>query len=147
LARPAAASVVLTGWLNETHRAACLARAQVLAYPSFDEGFGLPMLEAMRVGVPVVAANAGAIPEVVGDAALLVDPNDVPALAIALQRAITESTVRTALIAAGHGRVDQYSWHRCAVGLADMYNVAATEQRRETSAMRSRSKMTKKLTK
>ena len=69
--------------LDEHQRAGVLAGAAVLAYPSLDEGFGFPLLEAMEAGVPVVAAAAGAIPEVAGDAALLVDPLDAAALAAA----------------------------------------------------------------
>ena len=69
------------GFVDDGERAALLAAARVLAYPSLDEGFGLPMLEAWQHDVPVVAARAGALPEVAGDAARLVDPLDVDELA------------------------------------------------------------------
>ena len=68
-----------------------MAGALLLAYPSLYEGFGLPPLEAMSLGVPVVATTAGAIPEVVGDAALLVPPGDAPALAEALVAAVGDA--------------------------------------------------------
>ncbi len=78
----------------------------MLAYPSLYEGFGLPPLEAMSLGVPVVATTAGAIPEVVGDAAVLVEPRDVPALAEALLAALAGlDDAGDRLIAAGRQRV------------------------------------------
>ena len=76
--------IVRLGYVDDSARADLLAGAHVLAYPSLDEGFGHPPLEAMRAGVPVVAARAGALPEVLGDAALLAAPSSVPALADAL---------------------------------------------------------------
>src|SRR3954454_8074653 len=81
LPRSAAEAVLLTDWVPDDQRTTVLMSAAVLAYPSIDEGFGLPLLEAMQAGVPVVAAAAGAIPEVAGDAALLVPPDDTGALA------------------------------------------------------------------
>ena len=71
-------------WLDDDQRDALLAGATIVAYPSLDEGFGFPALEGMAAGVPVVAARAGAIPEVVGDAAVLVDPLDAADLAAGL---------------------------------------------------------------
>src|SRR5262249_55400230 len=68
LPRSAVEQVLLTDWVSEDQRRAVLARARAVAYPSLDEGFGFPLLEAMQAGVPVVAAAAGAIPEVAGDA-------------------------------------------------------------------------------
>ncbi|MGD9794032.1 MAG: glycosyltransferase family 4 protein [Acidimicrobiia bacterium] len=121
LAPAASSSVVLTGWLDEPHRIAALTHASVLAYPSIEEGFGLPILEGMAAGVPVVGGNAGSIPEVAGDAALLVDPNDPGALAEALARAIDDDDLRTHLAAAGRLRLGEYSWERCAAGLMELY--------------------------
>ena len=87
----------------------------MLAYPSLYEGFGLPPLEAMSLGVPVVATTAGAIPEVVGDAALLVPPRDVPALSEALLAAVEDTATRERLIAAGAERVRMFSWQRAGI--------------------------------
>ena len=89
------------GWTDD--RSSLIAGARVLAYPSLYEGFGLPPLEAMSLGVPVVATTAGAIPEVVGDAAVLVAPRDVPALAEALLVAVQDTATRDRLIACRHG--------------------------------------------
>ena len=81
----------------------------MLAYPSLDEGFGLPMLEAWLHDVPVVAARAGALPEVAVDAALLVDPLDVDALAGALQRALHDDAARRELVDRGRVRLATFS--------------------------------------
>ncbi|MEN8150296.1 MAG: glycosyltransferase, partial [Planctomycetota bacterium] len=84
--------------------------AAVLAYPSLSEGFGFPPLEAMACGTPVVAARAGAVPEVVRDAALLVDPASPAALAEALRSAIEDEAVRNDLTLRGHERVGDFRW-------------------------------------
>ncbi len=98
-----------------------LSNARVLAYPSLDEGFGFPLLEAMQYGLPVVASNRGSIPEVAGDAALLVDPLDADGLAEALVRALTDTDERARLTADGHLRVDAFSWADTARRLTDLY--------------------------
>ena len=113
--------VVRLGYVDDTARANLLAGACALAYPSLDEGFGHPPLEAMRAGVPVVAARAGALPEVLGDAALLADPSSVSALAAALHTAVADDATRERLIAAGHERVARYTWERAANELVDLY--------------------------
>lgn len=117
--------IVCTGWVDPATRAALLREATVLAYPSRYEGFGLPPLEAMSVDVPVVATSAGAVPEVVGDAALLVAPGDSGALASALSRVLGDPALRADLVARGRARASRYSWERCAEGLIDLYRRAA----------------------
>ena len=82
------------GYVTNAQRSDLLAGAAVLAYPSLYEGFGHPPFEAMAAGVPVVTARAGALPEAVGDAAVLVDPTDVDALADALSRVLTDPALR-----------------------------------------------------
>ncbi len=88
--------------------------ARMLVLPSLYEGFGLTALEAMACGTPIVAANVSSIPEVVGDAALLVDPRDTDALAEALLRLLTEESLRRELIARGLARAAAFSWERTA---------------------------------
>jgi glycosyltransferase involved in cell wall biosynthesis len=113
------------GYVSETHRAALLRGAAVLAFPSRYEGFGLPPLEAMAAGVPVVATAAGSLPEVLGDAALLVPVGDEVALAEALHATLAEDGLRERLVAAGTEQVSRYSWERTAEGLVDLYRRAA----------------------
>ena len=111
------------GWSDD--RSSLIAGARLLAYPSLYEGFGLPPLEAMSLGVPVVASTAGAIPEVVGDAAVLVPPRDVPALAEALLLVSLDATVRDTLIRAGTQRVRQFTWKRAGQQLGQLYRTLA----------------------
>ncbi len=109
------------GYVPADDRRDLLAGAAVLAYPSHYEGFGFPPLEAMAAGVPVVASNAGAIPEVVGDAAELVESDDADALAAALHAALTDDAVRDRLVARGAARHDAFSWRAAADGLVALY--------------------------
>ncbi len=120
--RPAArARVAMSGRIDDQAKAWLLSHAAVLAYPSLDEGFGFPLLEAMQNDVPVVASRAGSIPEVAGDAALLVDHDDVAALTEALDAALTDSALRHQLIAAGRRRLGVFSWDTTAAQLVDLY--------------------------
>lgn len=95
--------------------------AQVFAFPSLYEGFGLPPLEAMACGVPVVASNASSLPEVVGDVGLLVDPLDVDGLAEALTQAVADDAWRAQAIPRGLARARQFTWTRAAEQLLAVY--------------------------
>jgi glycosyltransferase involved in cell wall biosynthesis len=108
-ARPAG-RVVWTGYVPDADLRAILAGATLFAYPSLLEGFGIPILEAMLAGVPVVTSNTSSMPEVAGDAALLADPTDTAALAAAVERALTDGDLRRRLIAAGRDRARQFSF-------------------------------------
>ena len=116
------ARVVRTGRVDPALKHWLLSTARVLAYPSLDEGFGFPLLEAMQYDLPVVASTRGSIPEVAGEAALLVDPLDSAALADALRRALAEEATRSALVAAGHARLQTFSWDDTARALAALYH-------------------------
>ena len=107
--------------MSADERADLLAGASVLAFPSHYEGFGFPPLEAMAAGIPVVATRAGAVPEVVGDAARLVDPDDADALADALHGVLTDDATRRDLVARGRARHDRFSWSQTVDELLDLY--------------------------
>jgi glycosyltransferase involved in cell wall biosynthesis len=119
--------VLLLGPVSESRKQALLAGARVLAYPSLDEGFGLPILEAMAVGTPVVASTAGSIPEVAGDAALLVPSDDVDGWATALVGVVTDDDLRGRLAHAGRLRAARFTWADTARGMADLYSSLAME--------------------
>jgi glycosyltransferase involved in cell wall biosynthesis len=114
--------VIFPGFVADDALPALYSAAQVLAYPSLYEGFGLPMLEAMACGTPVVASTAACLPEVAGDAALLVPPTDVEALAQALNQALSDGAVRADLRAKGQARARQFSWERSARELVEIYH-------------------------
>jgi glycosyltransferase involved in cell wall biosynthesis len=109
------------GYVEDPDRRDLLAGATVLAYPSIYEGFGHPPLEAMQTGIPVVASNAGALSEILGDAALLPDPGDVEGIADALKGVLVDEALREQLVTRGHERVARYTWERAASELADLY--------------------------
>jgi glycosyltransferase involved in cell wall biosynthesis len=124
-ASPVAGRVLRTGWVDDRRLARLLHGAAVLAYPSRYEGFGFPPLQAMAAGVPVVATTAGALPEVLGDAARLVAPGDPEALAEALAEVLDSADRGPALVAAGRRRAAGFSWSSCADGLVALYRAAA----------------------
>ena len=109
------------GFVDDRDRRDLLAGAALLAYPSLYEGFGHPPLEAMQAGIPVVASNAGALPEVLGDAALLPDPFDVEAVADALARALADESLRDGLCRLGAQRAALYTWPRAADEVSRLY--------------------------
>jgi glycosyltransferase involved in cell wall biosynthesis len=117
--------VVRLGYVSDATRRDLLRGARVLAYPSIYEGFGLSPLEAMSAGTPVVASRAGALPETLGDAALLVEPADVDGLAGALDRVAHDDGLHADLTARGCRQVERYSWRRVAPRFVDLYRSLA----------------------
>jgi glycosyltransferase involved in cell wall biosynthesis len=117
--------VVLTGYVSDEEKRALLAGATVLAYPSRYEGFGFPVLEGFSAGVPVLTSSAASLPEVAGDAALLVDPNDVDAIGEGLVRLFGDAGLRERLVAAGRERLAMFSWERAAGATAEVLRGAA----------------------
>jgi glycosyltransferase involved in cell wall biosynthesis len=106
--------VVLTGYVPDADLPALLSGALAFVFPSLYEGFGLPVLEAMACGTPVVCSNTSSLPEVAGDAALMVDPLDTEAMAEALACVAGEEELRNSLIERGFARVRRFSWQRTA---------------------------------
>ncbi len=117
--------IVQLGYVEDAELTAVLSGAAVLAYPSRYEGFGYPPLQAMASGVPVVATAAGSIPEVVGDAALVVAPGDSDALAEALASVLDQRDLSVRLARAGRERAGTFSWESCAGGISDLYREAS----------------------
>lgn len=114
LPAPARARIVRTGYVSDADRRALLSGAEALAYPSRYEGFGFPVLEGFAARVPVLTSNVSAMPEVAGDAAVLVDPDDVDAIAGGLDRILEDEGLREELKTAGTARLASFTWERSA---------------------------------
>lgn len=115
--------VIFTGYVLEDELPALLSGAIVAPFPSLYEGFGLPPLQAMQAGVPVISSNASSLPEVVGDAGILLDPRDEDAWASSLHRVLSKPELRHELRAKGLARARQFSWERTARQTADIYSL------------------------
>lgn len=120
----AAVTVETLGYLTEEALVQAYIEADVFVYPSIYEGFGIPILEAMACGTPVVTSTGGALPEVAGDAALLVDPYDVDALAAAIMRLADDPLLRDDLIKRGRERAHLFSWSAAVERLVAAYAYA-----------------------
>jgi glycosyltransferase involved in cell wall biosynthesis len=124
-----ATQVMRPGYLPTETVAAFFRRAAVVAYPSFEEGFGLPALEGLACGAPVVTTAGSALGEVVDDAALLVSPEDPAALADAIATVLDNPAVESRLRAAGPVRAARFTWERCVDQHLDAYRRAGTGAR------------------
>jgi len=109
------------GFVPDATLAVLYRLASVFVFPSLYEGFGLPPLEAMAAGAPVITSNVSSLPEVVGDAAILIDPLDAGAIAQAMQRVLRDPALRADLIRRGHARVTQFSWERSVARTREVY--------------------------
>ncbi|HYM13889.1 MAG TPA: glycosyltransferase family 1 protein [Bryobacterales bacterium] len=111
----AAAGVRAIGYVAPELLPLVYARASVFVFPSLYEGFGMPLLEAMAAGAPVVTSNVSAMPEVVADAGLTVDPRSAAELARAIERVLADATLRAALAEKGRARARQFTWEKTAL--------------------------------
>jgi glycosyltransferase involved in cell wall biosynthesis len=109
------------GFVPEATLSALYRLASVFVFPSLYEGFGLPPLEAMAAGAPVITSNVSSLPEVVGDAALLIDPMDAGAIADAMSRVLGEPDLRADLIRRGFDRIRAFSWERSVARVHEVY--------------------------
>ena len=114
-------AVTLLGAVSEERLRALYVHATALVYPSLYEGFGLPVLEAMATGTPVIASNAASIPEVLGDAGILLDPRDRPGWTRAITDLVNDDQTRARLRAAGLRRAADFTWERTARLTLDVY--------------------------
>jgi O-antigen biosynthesis alpha-1,3-rhamnosyltransferase len=116
-----ASTTVLTGYVPREHLTALYSGAAVFVYPSLYEGFGLPPLEAMACGTPVITSNVSSLPEVVGDAGIMVDPSDVKRLRDEIERVLEDSSLRASLGDRGVARAKQFTWENCARQTLEVY--------------------------
>lgn len=114
--------IIFLGYVESEDLPALYNGADLFVYPSLYEGFGLPPLEAMSCGCPVVASNTSSLPEVVGDGGIMVDPYDVDELANAMHRVLTNDWLRINLIRRGLKRAKMFSWEKCAKETLEVYN-------------------------
>jgi glycosyltransferase involved in cell wall biosynthesis len=129
-APPLRGHVELRGYVSDADRESLYAGARVLVLPSLDEGFGIPALEAMSAGIPVVATNRGALPEVLGDGGMLVDPTSQAEMAAALETVIADDRAAETWARAGLARAQTFTWSTAAATLRRAY-LDAVSRRRE----------------
>ncbi|MHB1005200.1 MAG: glycosyltransferase family 4 protein [Chloroflexota bacterium] len=118
--------VTITGYVDSADLPVLLGGADALVFPSLYEGFGLPALEAMSCGVPVIAANASSLPEVVGDAGILVDPLNVEAITDGIVRLLSDQRLRAEYASRGLARASAFTWERAARDTIAVLEAAAS---------------------
>lgn len=117
------------GYISDEDLTSLYQHAIFLAMPSLSEGFGLPILEAMSVGIPVLTSNCSSMPEIAGDAALLVDPLSIDSIQGGLERLLTDPQLRISLSANAHKNAMKYSWDKCASDLMNLFEEAVTSHK------------------
>ena len=117
--------VLFPGRVAEEDKAALLSGAKAFVFPSLYEGFGLPVVEAMQCGTPVICSNTSSLPEVAGDAAVPIDPLDIDALAQAMARLLDDADLRRTLIERGYAQAKKFSWAACAARVLAVFESAA----------------------
>jgi glycosyltransferase involved in cell wall biosynthesis len=113
--------VHFVGFADDADLPALYSGALITAVPSLYEGFGIPVLESMACGTPVVTSNLSSLPEVAGDAGLTVDPTDLDAIIDSLQRLVDDEALRASLIEKGLSRAREFTWERSAAQLHEIY--------------------------
>jgi len=119
--------IVLTGYVVNTDLPAIYSQCEIFLYPSIRESFGLPVLEAMACGVPVITSNTSSMPEVAGNAALLTDPFSVDSISAGMQKVASDAVFRENLVIAGREQRQNFSWEQTASKLWDCIEKAAAE--------------------
>lgn len=116
--------IIVTGYVHDDDLPALYSGSMMFVYPSFYEGFGLPPLEAMQCGVPIITSNTSALPEVVGNAGIMVDPTDGEALSQAMLNIFSQPSLRKSLAGKSLERASHFSWERCAKLTVEAYRTA-----------------------
>lgn len=129
---PLKGHVVITGYVDTEQKIDLYTHAAMLVLPSYEEGFGLPVLEAMACGVPVIVSSRGSLPEVAGSAAAPIDPDDVDGFVTAMQNVLDGDP--SSAIDRGLAQASSYSWAACAVAARAAYHAAIDGRRRSASA-------------
>jgi len=112
--------IILTGYVSDENKYYLMANADAFLFPTFYEGFGLPILEAQSVGAPVVCSNVSSMPEICGKGAVLVDPDDAEHIAGAIHKLISDDAHRNDIIEKGLENVKRFSWEKCAEEVAEL---------------------------
>jgi glycosyltransferase involved in cell wall biosynthesis len=120
--------VILPGYVDDVDVAALYSAALALVFPTLHEGFGFPVLEAMRCGTPVITSNTSSLPEVAGDAAVLINARDVDEIAGAIGRLISDQDLRDELIVKGFRQAEKFTWQRAAEQVLRVLETAAASQ-------------------
>lgn len=113
--------IIYTGFVQEDHLPAVLSGAVLSLYPSLYEGFGLPVLESMACGVPVITSNRGSLPEIAGGAAIIVDPEDVDSISGAISGLMEDESLRNHLKVMGKKRASEFTWQKTATETLSLY--------------------------
>jgi len=121
-----AGRVLFPGFVADEDLPALYSLADVFVFPSLYEGFGIPVLEAMACGTPVVTSNNSSLPEAAGSAALMVEATDATELAEAIAKVLNDNELRRRMIAAGYEQASRFTWQRSAQALLEAYERAAT---------------------
>ncbi len=122
--------IIFTGYAEDDDLPALYRQASLLVYPSIFEGFGLPPVEAMACGTPVVASNAGSLPEICGEAARLVNPLDEESISAGILEVLVDESLRARLRAAGIKQARRYDWRMTAIKTLELYREACTSKPR-----------------
>ena len=128
--------VKFLGYVQEADLRVLYSAAKLFVYPSIYEGFGLPPLEAMACGAPVITSNTSALPEVVGDAAILIDPHNSETLCQAMQRVLCDDELRLRMRQQSRARATLFSWERTAEATLAVYQELCLEHSKEVRAGR-----------
>jgi glycosyltransferase involved in cell wall biosynthesis len=115
--------IIFTGYVPEEDLPFLYNAAELFVFPSLYEGFGLPVLEAMACGTPVIASNLSSLPEIVGDAGLLINPYDINEIAAAMAKVLNDKDLQTELISKGLKRVQEFSWRKSAEVIFNTFKI------------------------